>query len=384
MSERVYYAIEQVAISPNDDVDYQVVRGGQSMTVNQNFPTQEIFQLGKLEIYANLENLPDMEISVTKVLDGCVPAYLLASRKATTPTLLQRTAHKCKVAVSIFDNQSVENAEGTPLCTAEMTGADINNLSYTFTNDGAFQETVGFIANDIIVSNDETIVNAAALARRNAINIVGMMTGDTDPCSQVNQRQHFLFTYDSGAGLDAAGRVADPDASILPTDIEGITDSGTNEPTGNIFTADIESITISSSLTRESLNALGSLEPTCRYLNTPVEVTTEIQFRAKNRPWLSATAVGILNTGSDPCDQSAYNLTDQSIRVATCEGLRIYLGRKNRVVSNNVSGGDTSGGNMTVSRSYRTFNDFTVIHENDTADNAATWWTNRADYLTAQ
>lgn len=381
---RIYYATQQIAISPNDTVDYEPVKGGQTLSLSQDFPSQEIFQLGKLAIYAQLEDLPNMDVSLTKVLDGCPLAYLLATRRADYPTLISRTQHQCKVALSIFDVDA-EGANGTPLCTAELTGCDVNNLSYTFTNQGAFEESVGFISNDIIVSNDDTILNPDAITRRDNISVTGLFTGDVlDPCSIINQRQHFIWAYDGGAGLDSAGFMDDPDASILPRDIEGITDSGTNEPSGDIYTVDVESISVSATLSRESLTSLGTLAPSLRYLSVPIEVTTEIQFRAKNRPFISATAIGILNTGEDQCSEGGYNLSDQSIRIAVCDGTRIYLGEHNRVQSNNVSGGDTSGGNVVVSRTYRTFNDFTVMHENDIADNAATWWTNRSDYLTAQ
>ena len=384
MSDRIYYPTQQVAIAPELSTDYRAVRGAQTVSFTENFPSQEIFQLGKLEIYATLENLPSIDLTVTKVLDGCVLAYLLATRTAATPTLLSRTQEQCKIALSIFD-VAQEQASGTPLCTAEMSGFDVSALSYTFTNEGAFNESVSFIGNDIIVSEDLGILNPDAIARRDAINVTGQFTGDTDPCTFVNQRQHFLWLYDAGAGLDTESRMADPDASILPNDLPGITDSGTNELLGDgTYTASIESITISSSLSREEKFSLGVLKPSCRYLTIPVEVTCEIQYTAYNCPFVSATSEGVLTTGNDQCAAGGYNLTDQSIRVAVCDGTRIYLGRKNRLTSLNYSGGDATGGNVTVSQSYRTSNDFTDMHENDIATLAATWWASRDTYLTAQ
>lgn len=383
-AERIYYATQQVAIAPELSADYRPVRGAQTVSFTENFPSEQIFQLGKLEIYATLENLPNIDMTVTKVLDGCVPAYLLATRTAVLPTLISRTQEQCKVALSIFD-VAQEEASGTPLCTAEMSGYDVSSLSYTFATEGAFQESIGFVGNDVVVSDDTTILNPDVITRRDNIAVVGMMTGDTDPCTFINQRQHFIWLYDAGAGLDTENRMADPDASILPNDIPGITDSGTNEPlVGGGYEADIESITISTTLSREEKFSLGVLKPTCRYLQTPVEVTCEIQYKAYECPFKSATSEGILTTGDDQCAVGGYNLFDQSIRVAICDGLRIYLGRKNRLQSLNYSGGDTSGGNVTVSQSYRTSNDLTVMHENDIATNAAAWWSTRDTYLTAQ
>ena len=64
---------------------------------------------------------------------------------------------------------------------------------------------------------------------------------------------------------------------------------------------------------------------------------------------------------------------DRTIRVATCEGTRIYLGRKNKLSSVNYSGGDAGGGNVSVSYTFTTFNDFTVMHSGDPHSNGTTW-----------
>ena len=76
-------------------------------------------------------------------------------------------------------------------------------------------------------------------------------------------------------------------------------------------------------------------------------------------------------------------MTDATIRIATCEGLRIYLGKKNKLASVNYGGGDAGGGNATVSYTFTTFNDFTVIHESDVAGENAVWTNggNKMDYL---
>jgi len=43
------------------------------------------------------------------------------------------------------------------------------------------------------------------------------------------------------------------------------------------------------------------------------------------------------------------------------------LGTKNKLASVNYGGGDAGGGNVTVTYSYTTFNDFTVMHPHDDA-----------------
>ena len=67
----------------------------------------------------------------------------------------------------------------------------------------------------------------------------------------------------------------------------------------------------------------------------------------------------------DACTGIVDNLSNQVIRVATCEGTRIYLGTKNKLASVNYGGGDAGGGNVSVTYSYTNFNDMTVMHPQD-------------------
>ena len=50
----------------------------------------------------------------------------------------------------------------------------------------------------------------------------------------------------------------------------------------------------------------------------------------------------------------------EQITIADSAGTRLDLGNKNKLTSVSYSGGDTGGGNATVTFSYSTFNDLTV------------------------
>ena len=80
------------------------------------------------------------------------------------------------------------------------------------------------------------------------------------------------------------------------------------------------------------------------------------------------------------------NLNERRIRIATCEGLRVWLGQKNKLSSVSYGGGDAGGGNATVTYSYSNFNDFTIMHSGDVSANGgstdgATWWAARETYM---
>src|SRR5690606_23331258 len=127
------------------------------------------------------------------------------------------------------------------------------------------------------------------------------------------------------------------------------------------YPAHIQSINVNCDFNRTALNELGHLAPYTRYINFPVQVTTEISVISSSGDLVSATEKGILTTGTG-CAAFRGNLRDNTIRIATCEGTRVYCGTKNKLQSINYTGGDTGGGNVTVTYSFRNFNDFTVMH----------------------
>jgi hypothetical protein len=190
-------------------------------------------------------------------------------------------------------------------------------------------------------------------------------------------------TGSGGRGTLTAAHIAqlrleakNPDKTILPQDIPGVSVSGTKD------FAHVQSITASVDVAREELFELGAKIAYARPVTFPVEVTCDIEVTASS---------GDLVNAIDACTgggcTEATNLTDRVIRIATCEGTRIYLGTKNKLSSVTYGGGDAGGGNATVSYSYSTFNDFTVMHKADMLASGGsvsgeTWWNNKATYLT--
>ena len=124
-------------------------------------------------------------------------------------------------------------------------------------------------------------------------------------------------------------------------------------------------MTCSVDLGREQINELGRKGPYYRFISYPVEVTTEIEVTSASGDMVSAIEEGILTpAGAGACLDSG-NLSNQNIRIATCEGLRLYTGTKNKLSATNYTGGDAGGGNVAVTYTFTTFNDFTVMHYND-------------------
>ena len=375
-NNRIYYAIQQVGLKSDSDANFTEVHGAQSVGITTNFNLEQVFELGQLSIYENIEQIPDVEVTLNKVLDGYPLAYTLATKDATTPTLAARSKPKCQFALAIFDD-TLESATGNPDSVVQCSGMYVGSVSYNFPLDDNFSEDLTLVGNDKVWLNDPkpTNTNLPTPSFPGAFTTLDSPTG----LGGVNRRENLQFSYDAGQGLDTNGMVADVNTTILPPEVFGISNSGTNEKSdGQNFDAHISNITVSADLGRESINELGRKGPYFRSVTFPIEVTCEIEVTSTSGDMISATEEGIYTTGNDPCLDGG-NLADRTIRIATCEGTRIYLGVKNKLSSVNYSGGDAGGGNVSVTYTFTTFNDFTVMHERDPNTNFT--WANRATYL---
>lgn len=376
-NKRIFYAVQQVGLKADGDTGaFTEIHGAQSVAISTNFNLVQVFELGQAEIYENVEQIPDVEVSLNKVLDGYPLMYVLATVDAPDPTLVGRSAEKAIFGLAIFDDEQ-DSATGTPGSVLQCSGMFPNSISYTFPLEDAFNEDLTLVGNDKVWKNDPRILNPDVPSP----DFPGAFTSVDEPIGSggVNFRQNLIFDYDPAEGLDVNGMVADVDTTILPPEIFGISDSGTNEKSnGADFDAHLSSITVSTDLGREAINELGRRSPYHRVANFPVEVTCEVEVTSTSGDMISATEEGIRATGDDPCEDGG-NLTDSTIRIATCEGTRIYLGTRNKLSSVNYSGGDAGGGNVTVTYSFTTFSQMTVMHSGDPNTNFT--WAGRATYL---
>ena len=386
-NKRIYYAIQQVGFADFQAPGvYTEAHGVQSVGITTNFSLEQVFQLGELAIYENIEEIPDVEVTLNKVLDGYPLLFHMATQdeETTAPTLAGRSNSRTQFAMSIFSD-TLTSATGTPGTIMECSGMYVSSVSYTFPVDGNSTEDVTLVGNDKIWSGDTRIVHPSTIVRRDALSFDGKFD-DTDlPLAKtgVQRRQDLLF----GNGLhgmtpDTNGASTDPNISVLPREVYGVTSSGTNElaADGN-FGAHVNNITLSADFGREQINELGRKGPYHRFVTFPVEVTCEVEVTSGSGDMISATEAGILTTSSSPCSDSG-NLYNGTIRLASCDDTRLYLGTKNKLASVNYTGGDAGGGNVSVSYTFTTFNDFTVLHSQDPHESGSNWWTNRSLYLT--
>jgi hypothetical protein len=344
MGNRIFYACQQAGIAIVGTTAYTPIRGLQSIGMTTTFDLEKIFQIGMLSLYENIEQIPDIEVTLEKVLDGNPLIYHLATQGSPATTLTGRSAIKCMVGVSIFQDTQ-DAASGAPVSQVVMSGMSVSSLSFTFPVEGSFTESVTLIGNDKVWSTSAPYSFSGAF-----------LNTETPPgAGGVNQRQDMLFTPLTN-GTDVNGAASDVNCTVLPggtNGIPGITSSGTNSTLGT----HVQNISCSVDLGREAIFELGRRAPYFRFIGFPVDVTTDIEVLSTQGDLISATEAGYVSAG--------VNQSDKTIRIATAEGTRINLGTKNKLANVSYGGGDTGGGNVTVTYSYTNANDFAVAHTGD-------------------
>jgi hypothetical protein len=325
-NNRIYYACQSVQLNGpsgttgTGSTDWDTVQGLQSVGMNTNFNLEPIYQMGQLSLYDNYEEIPEVEVTLNKVLDGQPTIYAMAMGTGCLSSLAN---NRCGVKLSIFPDDVSADSTTTPVAQVECVPAYLSSVTYTFPTEGNFTEEV------TLVSNDKTWVTATA----GATNAPALSSPD---------------------GVGILRRALFDSTSTIPGGLGGVTN-----------------ITVSMNLGREELRQLGRRTPYLRYVNFPVEITTEITKTATN-----GDQVGVAGSEDSACSNPKA-LTDQTIIIKLCDGTVIDLGTKNKLTSVNYTGGDTGGGNAEVTYSYQTFNDFcyTAPDSNLLANNGALAYT---------
>ena len=133
MANRIYFANQQVAFRRDGSTGadtaanrWTAAHGVQSVAVTTTFNLEQAFELGQLAIYENIEGVPDIEVTASKVLDGYPLLYHLATQGGdnVSPTLAGRSAEKCIVAIGIWPDtdDAAGKTQANPIQQMECSG----------------------------------------------------------------------------------------------------------------------------------------------------------------------------------------------------------------------------------------------------------------------
>ncbi len=345
-NNRIYWAVKAVGIAPFGSTSYIAAKGVQSAGVSLDFDLMQAFELGQGAIYENIEKLPEISITLEKLMDGTAPLYHLMTRGWTSDNLQGRANQRCQIAVAAFSDLN-QSASGTQVCEITHSGAYVSSVQLQFPVDGMFTESVTAVGNN-------RVFRTAGFQFTG-----GFLNTDTSVLASggVNRREDFVWDC-AATALDTNGQVASNVCTVFPTNIAGINTSGINTGDANGYrSCAVQNVSVNVNLGRDAIYELGHKGPYFRYVNFPVEVGCEIEIISKSGDTQIATENGIL-TGIN----AGNNLSNQSIRIYTREGTFVNLGTQNKLQSVNVNGGDVGGSNETITYKYVTYSDFIYTH----------------------
>jgi hypothetical protein len=433
-NNRVFWAIEQLAIKANsapatsgvaafnaryyatgalasgvNEVNglWEVPRGVQSAGMSTKFNLQQVFQLGQVELYEYSERQPDIEMTVSKVVDGTKPLFLMVTDPAGTDVVSRTANYRVDVAFQIFPDTKFR-ATGKPVSICTGSGMYISNISYTYPIDGFVTEDITLVGNDKIWGSFVAVsgVSAGNGGRETVLPFpTPDMNGNIDPNAPKGAPSG-VFGHDGntsaliqGGAFEQAGGAArfgviivgsgvarreevDISHSILPKDIPGIIApnvSGINaafvnggfgaqgpgtasdssqliaDANTDYIAEHIQTITVSFSIARKDIFELGSKRPFVKVPEYPLEATASIAVITAQGDLVDA--VSSIDCGPDNTSES------NTIIIRTCDGLQVDLGDANRLTGVEVAGGEAGGDNMTVTYNYSSFNTFNVSHD---------------------
>lgn len=338
-----------------------IMHGLQSIGLNTNFSLEAIQELGQLSIYENVEEVPDIEATFERVLDGYTMAYHAATVSATDPTLSGRANARADLRMVIGLDTDAAVSNGDSLA-AELycSGTYWSSCSISMPTDGNFTESLTLVGNNkrwLGAGNASLLLGAG-----DAVSSVFDFGNDSpdSPDSGVMRRNNFI----TGSTLTMHG--SNGFVTVVPSFIEGVTNngsslgangSGTFVNCGSIDTdaVHIQSINFSVDAGREQIKQLGTYAPYYRYVTFPVQVSTEI----------SVIAVGGDNIDAIEDVPAGGNLSNHTIQVCLDDSTVVQVGNKNKLTSVSYGGGDAGGGNATITYSMQNNNDFVVLHSGD-------------------
>lgn len=358
-NNRIFYACQAVAITNmgKGSVDTgDMIHGLQSVGITTNFNLEQAFELGQIEIYENIEGLPDVEVTLEKVLDGYPLMYHMASTGVTGTTasgLVARSKQRCDVRLGIFGeefdnvNEATDNS-GNAEVEVYCSGMYISSVSYTIPVDGNATESVTLVGNNKswLTGGDVKIQNTDVVNFDGADAPLALAGGS----GGIQRREDVLLGN-----------------CILPQAIQGVRGTGvgnalsdgvgTTIPSGSPL-IHVQSVTISTDFARDDILELGRKAPYYRSPGFPIEVTCEIEAITVSGDFVSAVEEG--NPAYVGTVSAGNNTAEETIFIQLRGGYSFDLGSKNRLSSVSYGGGDAGGGNVSCTYSYSTFNELDV------------------------
>jgi hypothetical protein len=330
-NNRVLYACQGVAIAKTGHgatsagTSFDVMHGVQSVGITSNFTLEQVFEYGQIELYSNVEDISEVEVTIEKVIDGHKLLYLQAVGNVGKTNLLAATNSVCDVYLGIYPDTATSIDDATANDVVYCSGMQVSAISYNYSVDGNATESLTLVGSNKfwnavtagLVTAPTTLFNSGGIS-------ADPFDGTDAPLSGIQRRGDFNVL-----------------GSVLPAEV--------TSQAHNFGGSGIQSISVSADFGREDQTELGRFGVYNRTATPPFEVTCSFEVTATRGDLVSFS--GVAPRAGD---------TNRTIILRDRAGTVIDLGTRNKLTSVTQQGGDTGGGNMTITYEYSTFNDLRV------------------------
>lgn len=326
-NNRIFYAIQAVGINSTDNsttgdiTSATWVKGVQSVGVTTNFSLEQAFELGQLEVYSNNENVADVEVTLNKVLDGHALLYQAAGGTSNASSNIVAAGDNKSALFLVIYPDTNSNASGVANIIMHCSGMYIGSVGYTFPVDGNATEDL------TLVGNSKSFYDGTQITESLNTDFASITNDPDEPNNGLVRRQNLALS-----------------GCLIPSEVIAASRGA--------GTGALQNISISADFGRDNIYELGSYKPYYKFASYPITVTCDFE---------------LISTTGDQMDISTTNaptLNNESIKILAQAGSGTFytfdLGTKNKLTSVNYTGGDTGGGNATVTFSYQGFNKLLV------------------------
>ena len=328
----------------NTNIVHARLNGVQSVGLSTSIDFTQIFELGYLQIFENVEGIPTCEVTIERnIPSNGYTMYQLAGLNPGTTEYRERFTNDLlafgsdepmavRLAVNSNANQIGRGGSQAPYCQYIHITGYTSSYSVNATVDGPVSESMTLLGTSVeIVPSGSSNTNLLPSG------------GDAGANTYRGRDCHFRTAMVSGG------------------------------PPSYSTKDRVQSFSLSVDIGREDLQELGRKQPYLRYSNFPTEVTCDVEYNLDLSkevdtdlfPTHSLTSMFNGFTATDNCDlnpASGYVVMLSGARLIDCYPSEQYgpnlicatSGAK--LTSESYSGGDTGGGPVTVSKSYQAFN----------------------------
>ena len=341
------------------DGNWTVPRGIQSVGFSTSVAFEPMFQLGQTEVYGRMETQsPQVECTISKAIDGSQMLYTTLNgghTAANNKSPAELAGNQVQIALGVYA-ESVPYASGNTQAAVHCSGMYVSNVQIQLPLDGVATEQL-------------TLVGDTRRWLDSTNPIAGNLGTDRD-------------VIGSGSAPSSYQRwTLDKNGSTLPLGVKDYP---------------LQSVNVTMAIGREVIQELGTRGKYCRYATFPFEVTSEFEVIAGRHrtgdDGVSGSDQVLVVSGYDFRNYAGYacasdtkydttsngspsplgadgvdggeidgGFRNQEIKVKLCgattgDYLTIDLGTKNRITSVNYAGGDTGGGNVTLTYSFQNYN----------------------------